>query len=619
MFMSSTTNNLISSNHQRCINSTIHYRSYKSSTYKPAVCNATLCSFAKSHACGDCIFKPQLQPGCNNNTCYIWGENPLINSYMDRAEIAEDILAIGSTPGVRITWQRFIFTCVESYLSRRLANGVTGIAGFGHESPLSIPNQLALDPTLNKKFGLCLSSSTRSRGVIFIGSGPYYVYNPKKINISKDLVYTKVITNRGFLLSEEYYIQVSSIRIAGQDVPLNRTLLSINKNNGVGGTKISSTIPFTILHTSIYDAVKIAFIKALPKNATLIEPPMKRFGVCFSSKNIRHTNIGPDVPVIDFVLHKPSAFWRIYGVNSVVQVKKDVMCLAFVGRDQTWEPSIVIGGYQLEENLLVFDLPRKKIGIAGFGHNSTISIPNQLASLDSKFTRKFGICLSSSTRSSGVIFIGSSPYYVYNPMIDISKNLIYTPLVGNPMDWLTPMEYHVNVSSIRIAGKDVPLNKTLLSINDQGHGGTRISTTIPFTILHTSIYEVVKTAFINALPKNVTMVDPPMKRFGACFSSKNIRITNVGPDVPVIDFVFHKKSAFWRIYGANSVVQVSKDIMCLAFVGRDQTWEPSIVIGGYQLEENLLVFDLPHKKIGFSSSLKLQQTSCSKYDRASKS
>ncbi|XP_049406158.1 probable aspartic proteinase GIP2 [Solanum stenotomum] len=271
------------------------------------------------------------------------------------------------------------------------------------------------------------------------------------------------------------------------------------------------------------------------------------------------------------------------------------------------------------ESYIMKRLAKGVTGIAGFGHNSTISIPNQLASLDSKFTRKFGICLSSSTRFSGVIFIGSSPYYVYNPMIDISKNLVYTPLVGNPMDWLTPMEYHVNVSSIRIAGKDVPLNKTLLSINDQGHGGTRISTTIPFTILHTSIYEAVKTAFINALPKNVTMVDPPMKRFGACFSSKNIKITNVGPDVPVIDFVFHKKSAFWRIYGANSVVQVSKDVMCLAFVGVDQTWKPSIVIGGYQLEENLLVFDLPHKKIGFSSSLKLQQTSCSKYDHASKS
>ncbi|KAM3358068.1 hypothetical protein P3S68_020999 [Capsicum galapagoense] len=262
-------------------------------------------------------------------------------------------------------WPRFIFTCVESYLSRHLANGVIGIAGFGHESPISIPNQLTLDRRFNKKFGMCLSSSTRSHGVIFIGSGSYYVYNPMKIDISKDLVYTKLITNnRGFLLSEEYYFQVSSIRIAGQEVPLNKTLLSINKNNRVGGTKISSTIPFTILHTSIYDAVKIAFTKALPKNVTLVEPPMKRFGVCFSSKNIRRTKVGPDVPVIDFVLQKQNAFWRIYGANSAVQVKKDVLYLAFVGRDQTWEPSIVIGGHQLEENFLVFDLPKKKIGFS---------------------------------------------------------------------------------------------------------------------------------------------------------------------------------------------------------------------------------------------------------------
>ncbi|PHT59474.1 hypothetical protein CQW23_01837 [Capsicum baccatum] len=212
---------------------------------------------------------------------------------------------------------------------------------------------------------MCLSSSTRSHGVIFIDSSSYYVYNPMKIDISKDLVYTKLITNnRGFLLSEEYYFQVSSIRIAGQEVPLNKTLLSINKNNGVGGTKISSTIPFTILHTSIYDAVKIAFIKALPKNVTLVEPPMKRFGVCFSSKDIRRTKVGPYLPVIDFVLQKQNAFWRIYGANSAVQVKKDVLYLAFVGRDQTWEPSIVIGGHQLEENLLVFDLPKKKIGFS---------------------------------------------------------------------------------------------------------------------------------------------------------------------------------------------------------------------------------------------------------------
>ncbi|XP_055818106.1 probable aspartic proteinase GIP2 [Solanum dulcamara] len=343
-------------------------KGYKSSTYKPAVCNSTQCTLAKSHACGDCIFKPQLQPGCNNNTCYIWGENPLINSFHDRAEIAEDVLAIGSTPGVRVTWPRFIFSCLlDPSMMRLLANGVTGIAGFGRESPVSIPNQLALDPRFTRKFGICLSSSTGSRGVIFIGSGPYYVYNPKKIDISKDIIYTKLIANKqgGFVTSEEYYIQVSSIRIEGKEVPLNKTLLSINKKNGVGGTRISTATPFTILHTSIYDAFKIAFIKALPKNVTLVEPPpTSQFGLCFSSKHIKSTNVGPYVPVIDIVLHKPSAFWRIYGSNSVVQVSKDVMCLAFVGQDQTWEPSIVIGGHQLEENLLIFDLLGRNIGFS---------------------------------------------------------------------------------------------------------------------------------------------------------------------------------------------------------------------------------------------------------------
>ncbi|KAM3358066.1 hypothetical protein BC332_02738 [Capsicum chinense] len=345
-----------------CTNSS----SYKSSTYKSAVCNSTQCFMSKSHGCGNCKFRSQLQPGCNNNTCYIWGENPLINTYIDHAEVAEDVLTIGSTPGVRVTWPRFIFTClIDPDMVRLLANGVTGTAGFGHESLISIPNQLALDPRFTRTFGMCLSSSTRSRGVIFIGSGPYNVYKPKKVDIPKDIVYTKLITNkRGFLLSDEYYFQISSIRVAGQDVPLNKTLLSINnKEHGTGGTKISTAMPFTILHTTYYDVVKTAFIKALPKNVTLVEPPpMSQFGDCFSSENIKNSNVGPDVPVIDIVLYKPSAFWRIYGANSVVQVTKDVMCLAFVRQDQRWNPTIVIGAHQLEENLLVFDLPRKKIG-----------------------------------------------------------------------------------------------------------------------------------------------------------------------------------------------------------------------------------------------------------------
>ncbi|KAL8143145.1 hypothetical protein V2J09_016177 [Rumex salicifolius] len=44
--------------------------------------------------------------------------------------------------------------------------------------------------------------------------------------------------------------------------------------------------------------------------------------------------------------------------------------------------------------------------------------------------------------------------------------------------------------------------------------------------------------------------------------------------------------------GSNSIVQVSDDVLCMGFVdGGDSAWT-SIVIGGYQLEDSLLEFDL---------------------------
>ncbi|KAK6803848.1 hypothetical protein RDI58_001632 [Solanum bulbocastanum] len=80
-----------------CTNSTTQ----TSSTYKSAVCNSTECSMAKSYGCGDCKFRSELQPGCNNNTCYIWGENPIKKMYEDGSEVAEDVLTIGSSPGFK--------------------------------------------------------------------------------------------------------------------------------------------------------------------------------------------------------------------------------------------------------------------------------------------------------------------------------------------------------------------------------------------------------------------------------------------------------------------------------------------------------------------------------------
>ncbi|KAE9453188.1 hypothetical protein C3L33_14945, partial [Rhododendron williamsianum] len=143
-------------------------------------------------------------------------------------------------------------------------------------------------------------------------------------------------------------------------------------------------------------------------------------------------------------------------------------------------------------------------GMAGLGRTK-ISLPAQFSAAFS-FPRKFAVCLSSSTRSSGVMFFGNGPYMLL-PNTDASASLIYTPLIVNPSE-----------------------------------------------------------------------------------------------------------SVYWTIFGSNSMVQVSDKVLCLGFVDGGLNPRTSIVIGGYQIEDNLLQFDLAASRLGFSSSLFFRQTTCANFN-----
>ncbi|KAF4347761.1 hypothetical protein G4B88_019533 [Cannabis sativa] len=92
------------------------------------------------------------------------------------------------------------------------------------------------------------------------------------------------------------------------------------------------------------------------------------------------------------------------------------------------------------------------------------------------------------------------------------------------------------------------------------------------------------------------------------------------------NFVFggsSEKKVVWRINGANSMVFVNKDVACLGFVDggplRFVDWgikftRTSIVIGGHQIEVNLIQIDLVASRLGFSSSLLATQTTCSNFN-----
>ncbi|XP_065859316.1 probable aspartic proteinase GIP2 [Euphorbia lathyris] len=244
-------------------------------------------------------------------------------------------------------------------------------------------------------------------------------------------------------------------------------------------------------------------------------------------------------------------------------------------------------------------------GMAGLGRHK-LSLPSQFSSAF-RFHKKFSMCLSS---SQGVVIFGDE---------DVSKSLIYTQLILNPVSTATTSfasepssDYFIGVRSIKINGNNVPFNKTFLKIDEQGFGGTKISTVNPYTVMQTQIYKAFVRSFIKELAQvpRVSAVAP----FGACFNSTYIGSTRVGLGVPRIDLVLQSKKVKWSIFGANSMVNVKEDVVCLGFVDGGVNPRTSIVIGGHQLEDNLLQFDLATAKLGFSSPLLIRQTSCANFN-----
>ncbi|KAK1368878.1 hypothetical protein POM88_034970 [Heracleum sosnowskyi] len=54
----------------------------------------------------------------------------------------------------------------------------------------------------------------------------------------------------------------------------------------------------------------------------------------------------------------------------------------------------------------------------------------------------------------------------------------------------------------------------------------------------------------------------------------------------------------WRFYGANAMVSVNKEVLCLAFVDGGLEPRTSVVIRGHQMENYLIEFDLVSSKLG---------------------
>ncbi|KAL9663163.1 hypothetical protein QQ045_028002 [Rhodiola kirilowii] len=256
-----------------------------------------------------------------------------------------------------------------------------------------------------------------------------------------------------------------------------------------------------------------------------------------------------------------------------------------------------------------------------FLDGSANGLPNQFsAAIGSRLPRVFTLCLPITPRTRGAILFGNPPYIFHtninkSDQLDISTELTYTKLIINPdskesfQRGITSTEYFVSLKSILVNKTPIAINSTLLTLSS---GGTKISTAKPYTVLETSIYKSLASTFSKHMTAmNITKV-APVAPYTDCFSTDILAYTTLGPSVPEIGFTF-EDGATWEMYGYNSMVEVSKRVVCLAFVDGGSEMGTKVVIGGRQLEDVLLQFDLRNSRLGFTRSLIWGDRACSNF------
>ncbi|KAI4364393.1 hypothetical protein MLD38_020489 [Melastoma candidum] len=341
---------------------------YISSSYTPVPCESKLCKLSGSGACHTACYSPPA-PGCHNNTCSQNVYNNFIRT-STMGDIAVEAAVFRSTdgknPGRSVSVPGgVVLTCGYTSMLEGLAKNTRGMVGLGR-SPVSLPPVLSSAFGFPNKFAMCLSSSS-SQGVVIFGDGPYFLQPSKEVSsflMNTPLILNPVSTAGAYFEGEpstDYFINVTGIKFNGRAVPLNSTLLKISKE-GSGGTKLSTVDPYMLMETSIYRAVTRAFLN-WGKHLKRVRS-VKPFEHCFDAKGIGSTRVGPAVPQIELLLGgKGGGSWTIFGANSMVYVGKgEIMCLGLVDGGADARTSIVIGGHQLEDNLVQVDMVKKRLG-----------------------------------------------------------------------------------------------------------------------------------------------------------------------------------------------------------------------------------------------------------------
>ncbi|XP_020180129.1 chitinase CLP-like [Aegilops tauschii subsp. strangulata] len=325
-------------------------------------CSSPTCLLANAYPAPGCP-APSCGSGSHDKQCTTYPSNPVTGACA-AGSLARTTLIADTTDGnnpVSQVYVRILAACAPRKLLASLPRGSMGVAGLGG-SGLALPAQVASTQKVANKFLLCLPSG--GPGVAIFGGGPL-----PWPQLTQSMPYTPLVTKGG---SPAHYISVKAIQLEDTRVSVSERVLA------TGGVMLSTRLPYALLRHDVYRPLVDAFTKALaaqPANGAPVAravKPVAPFELCYDTKSLGNNPGGYWVPNVGMTLDGGSDWWMT-GKNFMVDVKPGTACVAFVemkgveagdGR----APAVILGGAQLEELVLDFDMEKKRLGFLRLPH-----------------------------------------------------------------------------------------------------------------------------------------------------------------------------------------------------------------------------------------------------------
>ncbi|KAK1652383.1 hypothetical protein QYE76_070188 [Lolium multiflorum] len=338
------------------------------SPHRTFPCDIGVCKVANWNHPPNCPYTPTTE--CSKGAaCTAYTYNP-VNGRCGHDDATTITLVANATDGKNPLFPvsfRAVGSCAPGELLASLPAGAAGVAGLSR-LPLSLPWQVGYRLGVPKQFALCLPGGSGSDGVAVFGGGPFQLLGSPPVELAAGILQNQLPLLRNPKINNgAYYFQITGIAVNEHKVPTALGAFDIDSHAGTGGAVFSTVTPYTALRPDIYRPLHDAF-DAAPSGIARA-PPMAPFDMCYEASTLGVTRLGYAVPNIDLMLDG-GRNWTLFGGSSLVQVNEHTVCFAIVEMEPSMpaaanSPAVIIGGFQMKEHLLMFDLEKGTFGFSG--------------------------------------------------------------------------------------------------------------------------------------------------------------------------------------------------------------------------------------------------------------